>query len=93
MTGTNTGSMFGHKPSGKKVKIDGADIMRFENGKSVEHWGYMEETKFLHQLGMPQRNLSKHGADLCGLRYSGGLRNALHTLVKQASQVIRDYDC
>jgi len=26
--------------------------MRFENGKVVEHWGYMEDMKMMDQLGM-----------------------------------------
>ena len=28
------------------------DVLRFENGKVVEHWGYMEEMKMMEQLGM-----------------------------------------
>lgn len=50
MTGTNKGSMFGHKPTNNKIKADGVDVIRFKDGKGAEHWGYIEETKFLHQL-------------------------------------------
>ncbi len=52
MTGTNTGSMFGHKPSNNKINVEGVDIIRFKNGKGIEHWGYIEENKFLRQLSI-----------------------------------------
>ena len=40
MTGTHSGgSYFGVPASGKKVEINGTGIVRFENGKIVEHWG------------------------------------------------------
>jgi predicted ester cyclase len=40
MTGTHSGgSYFGVPPSGKKVEINGTAILRFEDGKIVEHWG------------------------------------------------------
>lgn len=40
MRGTHTGgSFFGAPATGKRVQIDGTAIVRFENGKFVEHWG------------------------------------------------------
>jgi predicted ester cyclase len=40
MTGTHTGgSYFGAPPSGKNVEINGTAIVRFEDGRIVEHWG------------------------------------------------------
>jgi steroid delta-isomerase-like uncharacterized protein len=40
MTGTHTGgSYFGVPASGKKVEINGTAILRFADGKIVEHWG------------------------------------------------------
>jgi predicted ester cyclase len=51
-TGTNSGSMMGMAPTGKKVNIEGLDLIRYKNGKAVEHWGYNEETKMMMQLGM-----------------------------------------
>jgi predicted SnoaL-like aldol condensation-catalyzing enzyme len=51
-TGTNTGPIYGRKGTGKKIDINGVDIVRFENGKAVEHWGYAEEGKLLSQLGL-----------------------------------------
>ncbi len=40
MTGMHTGgSYFGVPPSGRKVEINGTAILRFQNGRIVEHWG------------------------------------------------------
>jgi predicted ester cyclase len=40
MTGTHRGGdYFGVPPSGKKVEINGTGIVRFKDGKIVEHWG------------------------------------------------------
>ena len=40
LSGTHTGgNYYDVKPSGKKVTINGTAILRFENGKVVEHWG------------------------------------------------------
>jgi predicted ester cyclase len=51
--GTNTGSMGEGMPAtGKTVDVNGVDILRFENGKAAEHWGYSEEGKMMEQLGM-----------------------------------------
>jgi predicted ester cyclase len=52
ITGTNTGSMMGMPPTNKAVNFDGVDIVRLVNGKAVEHWGYLEETKMMTQLGL-----------------------------------------
>jgi steroid delta-isomerase-like uncharacterized protein len=59
-TGTNTGKIYGQKPTGKKFEINGVDITRFKNGKVEEHWGYAEEGKLLTQLGLI-RPLVKEG--------------------------------
>jgi steroid delta-isomerase-like uncharacterized protein len=52
MTGTNTGAIMGMPATGKKIDVDGVDIVRFVNGKAVEHWGYNEEMKMMTQMGM-----------------------------------------
>lgn len=52
ITGTNTGSVMGMAATGKKINVDGVDIVRFKNGKAFEHWGYMDEMKMMAQLGM-----------------------------------------
>jgi predicted ester cyclase len=50
---TNTGPMGEGMPAtGKAVDVNGVDILRWENGKAAEHWGYSEEGKMMEQLGM-----------------------------------------
>src|SRR5688500_115574 len=49
-TGTNTGPMMGTPATGKPFDMRGVDIIRFSNGKAVEHWGYFEELKMMMQL-------------------------------------------
>lgn len=51
--GKNTGAMGEGMPAtNAAVDVECVDIVRFENGKIVEHWGYMEEMKMMEQLGM-----------------------------------------
>ena len=52
MTGMNSGPMGEMPATNKSVNVNGVDIVRFENGKAVEHWGYWEEMKMMQQLGM-----------------------------------------
>ncbi len=52
-SGTNSGPMMGMPPTNKtNTDIGGVDIMRWQNGKFVEHWGYWEEMKMMTQLGL-----------------------------------------
>ena len=49
----NTGAMGEGMPAtNAPMDVYCVDILRFENGKVVEHWGYMEEMKMMQQLGM-----------------------------------------
>ncbi|GAA1852388.1 ester cyclase [Asanoa iriomotensis] len=55
--GTNTGSVRGPtgatmEPTGKHVKIRGADIATVKNGKITEHHLYFDELDFQRQLGL-----------------------------------------
>lgn len=52
MKGMNSGPMGPMPATNKSVDVNGVDIIRFENGKAVEHWGYWEETKMMQQMGM-----------------------------------------
>jgi steroid delta-isomerase-like uncharacterized protein len=52
MKGTNSGAMGGMPATNKPIDVNGVDIVRFENGKAVEHWSYSEEMKMMQQLGM-----------------------------------------
>ena len=49
--GVNTGSVMGNPPSGKAFESDVIDILRFENGKAVEHWGIADQLGLLLQIG------------------------------------------
>ena len=55
MTGTNTGMFMGAPATGKMIDIEGADILVIKDGMATEHWGYMEESKMMNQLGMGQQ--------------------------------------
>ncbi len=49
--GVNTGSVMGRPPTGKPVEVDVIDILRFEDGRAVEHWGVADQLGLLQQLG------------------------------------------
>lgn len=50
--GTNTGPFFGTPATNKRIKTEGVDIIRFQNGKAVEHWGVYDNLKMMEQMGM-----------------------------------------
>ena len=50
--GTNGGSFFGHPPTGKTGFIEVFDVVRFADGKMVEHWGVPDQLSMLIQLGL-----------------------------------------
>jgi steroid delta-isomerase-like uncharacterized protein len=52
MTGTNSGMFMGMPANNKKIDVEGVDIVRLENGKAVEHWGYYEDMKMMGQMGL-----------------------------------------
>lgn len=51
-TGTNSGPFMGMPATNKKINTEGVDIIRFKNGKAVEHWGIYDNMKMMQQLGM-----------------------------------------
>lgn len=52
MRGTNTGEFMGMPATDKKIEVKGLDIVRFANGKAVEHWGLNDDLAMMQQLGM-----------------------------------------
>jgi len=50
--GTQQGQFGPMPPTGKKVEISVIDVMRFENGKLIEHWGVADRLAAMEQLGM-----------------------------------------
>jgi predicted ester cyclase len=51
-TGVNTGSVMGRPPTGRSFEITVFDVLRFEDGKLVEHWGVPDQLGMLVQLGL-----------------------------------------
>jgi predicted ester cyclase len=50
--GTQKGQFGPMPPTGKQIEITVIDIMRFENGKLIEHWGVADRLAAMEQLGM-----------------------------------------
>jgi predicted ester cyclase len=71
--GVNTGSVMGFPPTGRRFETDVLDIMRFEDGLMVEHWGVADQLGLLIQLGLLQRPAPPaEGRDLATAQASGG---------------------
>ena len=51
-TGTNLGPLMHNPPTGKKMSIDVIDVVRFKDGKIVEHWGVPDQLGMMLQLGL-----------------------------------------
>ena len=51
-TGTNLGPFMGNPPTGRKMRIDVVDVVRFQDGKIVEHWGVPDQLGVMLQLGV-----------------------------------------
>ena len=49
--GTHKGEFMSMPPSGKSVSFGVIDIVRFAGDKFVEHWGLMDSTSMMQQLG------------------------------------------
>jgi predicted ester cyclase len=60
-TGTNTGSMLGIPPTGRKIKIDQAVLIRFERNLAVEEFVYTDSLSLVRQLGLNVADLQKQG--------------------------------
>jgi len=50
MKGTQKGEFMGIPPSGKQMAVPVADIVRFEGGRVVEHWGVTDSGTMMRQL-------------------------------------------
>lgn len=60
--GVNTGSVMGNPATGKPVEVDVIDIVRFEDGKIVEHWGIADQLGLMLQVGaVPSRERAAVG--------------------------------
>lgn len=52
MTGTNEGEFMGMPATGRKVDVQGFDMLRMEGARAAEHWGVTDEMKMMQQLGL-----------------------------------------
>jgi steroid delta-isomerase-like uncharacterized protein len=50
MRGTQKGEFMGIPPSGQQMAVPFADIVRFEGGRVVEHWGVTDTRRMMRQL-------------------------------------------
>jgi predicted ester cyclase len=50
--GTQKGQFGPMPPTGKRIEITVIDIMRFKDGKLIEHWGVPDRLAAMEQLGM-----------------------------------------
>jgi steroid delta-isomerase-like uncharacterized protein len=51
-SGTNTQAGMGFPATGKKIKISGMTLFRFQDGKIREEWGVWDELSALRQAGL-----------------------------------------
>ena len=49
--GTHSGPLLGIPASGRRIEIDGTDILRVRDGRIVEHWGLTNTVGALEQVG------------------------------------------
>lgn len=52
LTAKHTGDLFGIPATGKDISIENVHIIRYRNGKMVEHWGLMDQVGLMAQLGI-----------------------------------------
>jgi steroid delta-isomerase-like uncharacterized protein len=53
LTGTQTGDFMGIPATGKRIDVNGVDIVRFEDdGRGHEHWGVVDTLTMMQQLGV-----------------------------------------
>jgi steroid delta-isomerase-like uncharacterized protein len=55
MTGTHRGPLLGVPATGRRVAIDGTDVVRVRDGRIVEHWGLTNTVGLLQQVGRRAR--------------------------------------
>jgi predicted ester cyclase len=54
--GRHTGDLMGMPPTGREVAYDYVHILRFRDGKAIEHWSVRDDATLMRQLGVtPER--------------------------------------
>jgi predicted ester cyclase len=49
-SGVHTGDFFGLPATGRRFAYNQMHIVRFDNGKGVEHWAVRDDASLMHQL-------------------------------------------
>jgi predicted ester cyclase len=63
--GRHTGDFMGIAPTGREVAYDYVHIVRFKDGKAIEHWGLRDDMTLMRQLGVvPERPTASAGASV-----------------------------
>ena len=53
ITGTHESEFLGVPPTGRRIDVQGIDIVRFgDDGRAVEHWGVTDAMTMMQQLGV-----------------------------------------
>jgi predicted ester cyclase len=52
MSGTHEGPLMRIAPTGRSVRQDHMHIVRFRDGKAIEHWGVRDDLSMMQQLGV-----------------------------------------
>jgi predicted ester cyclase len=85
MKGINNGPWGAMSATGKSIDVNGVDIIRFENGKAVEHWGYWEEAKMMKQLGMmPEAPMH------AGETKEGGIKGDMKEMKNEVKEEVKE---
>jgi predicted ester cyclase len=51
-TGTHTGEFMGIPPTGRSFDVPTFGILRFDEGRAVERWGFADNMAMMQQLGL-----------------------------------------
>lgn len=70
-TGTNKGEFMGMPATGNKVSFTVIDIIRFENGKAVEHWGAWDQGTMMMQLDPEKHGMMGQGMEKAAPKPTG----------------------
>ncbi|MBM3214111.1 ester cyclase [Candidatus Poribacteria bacterium] len=63
LVGTHTGEFMGIPATGRKLSVTGIDLIRFKDGKAVEHWGNSDDLGMMRQLGVMPAMGEQDGSD------------------------------
>jgi len=62
MRGTHQARFFGIEATGNSVVLGGGDVLRFADGKMIEHWDFFDVAGLYRQLGVRLESAKAAGA-------------------------------